>query len=1069
MTSAHLTSRPLRRTALFPRLALAAVLSLGLTLIATAAEAGRKPYNLAAGDAAATLKQFSAQSGEQIVYPVAALAGAKTNAVSGDLTAREALDRMVAGTALVVVQDESTGALAVKRVAGPNDSGVVQPGVRPNLEKTEATLIRLEKYEVLGSRIRQTEILGPSPVSSYNKEYIRDSGAMTLADFMNRLPQNYSGVASGRGSAPNELNPDFGQRTETSSPAFNFVLGAADAPPAQTGVSGVNLRGLGAASSLVLVDGRRVAQSGSGNRSTDTRQGFVDLNTIPLSMIERIEVITDGASAIYGADAVAGVINIILRKNYAGTEVSGGYKASEHGGGRERNVSVVSGFIHGKLSGTVNVDYFDRQNLKASDRAFAKEQNHSGIAAGTLTATGATKYGVDYRLNWGYPAVLQASGGTVSGTFNAIPGIRVVMVPVGATSTPAVGSFLPVTTVAPGSGASLVNSAFQRRTNTASFLDLIPETKRTGVSGNLKYVFNDRFEAYGSYRSSLSRSNFSTQPTTSIWGSFGSAVSLPAAFNPFNQTVTVGMVVPEWGSQQQKMRTIADAFTGGLRGQFGKTWQWDLGVTWELQNALQVTRNFNGSGLANLMIAADPAQRFNPFIDSTAPGAPSQAAILETLSVYPYLETDSRLTALDFSADGDLFSVPGGEVKAAFGGSASRAAVDSASNRYSPAAVPVVTYANISGSQKTRAVFTEFSLPVFGKPNAVPIFHRLDVQLAGRYERVGPFSKGVPKYGTSWAPFESLLVRGSWSQGFRAPGVTEYLTAPTSTTSSVTDPLRIPAATTGVVVAGGSNLNPKPELSDNTFAGAVYEPAYLKGLSFQANYYDTRQTDVFQLLTAQTIVNNEAIFPGRVTRAAATAADLALNQPGQITGVSRVFVNFGRVVNRSLDYSVDYTLPGEALGHWRVSGAASHTLESFRQVAPGQPAVILEDDTASPPKWTYNASLFWHGGAWNASVFLWYLDGFATNSAGSIMVVNNSAQVFYATPAVTKIDLRLGYEFKRGLWRGYGKGLRVMASVDNVFDKQPPFSDTVWGYNAGLHSQLTLGRAYGLSFSLPLE
>jgi iron complex outermembrane receptor protein len=128
------------------------------------------------------------------------------------------------------------------------------------------------------------------------------------------------------------------------SPAFNFVLGTAAAPPGQTGVSGVSLRGLGAGSTLVLVDGRRAAQSGNGNRGTDTRQGFVDLNTIPLGMVDRIEVSTDGASAIYGADAVAGVINIILKKNYTGTELSGGYKAAEHGGGRERTASVITGF-----------------------------------------------------------------------------------------------------------------------------------------------------------------------------------------------------------------------------------------------------------------------------------------------------------------------------------------------------------------------------------------------------------------------------------------------------------------------------------------------------------------------------------------------------------------------------------------------------------------------------------------------------------------------------------------------------------------------------------------------------
>jgi iron complex outermembrane receptor protein len=1056
----------MRRVGFLARLASAAVLSLGFALVAAAADAGRKTYDLPAGDAAATLKQFTDQSGEQIDYAVAQVSGSKTNAVSGDLTAREALDRMVAGTELTVVQDEKMGALAVKRAAGPNGPGAAQTSDRPEQTKMVA-LIKLPEYTVLGSRIRQTDVTGPSPVSTYGNDYIRESGAMTLADFINRIPQNYSGVASGRSSAPNELNPEFGQRTETSSPAFNFVLGAADSPPAQTGVSGVNLRGLGSASTLVLVDGRRVAQSGSGNRSTDTRQGFVDLNTIPLSMIDRIEVTNDGASAIYGADAVAGVINIILKKNFIGTEVSTAYKATEHGGGRERNASVFSGFAHGKLSGTISLEYYDRQNLKASDRSFSKEQNHTGIAAGTLLVTGAVKYGIDYRLNWGYPAIIQASGGTVSGNFNAIPGVRVVAVPAGAATTPAISGFIPITT--PAGTATFVNASAQRRMNTASFLDLIPESQRQGANGTLKYVINDRLESFTSYRSSITRSNFNSQPTTSITGGFGTAAALPAAYNPFNQNVTIGMVLAEWGSTSQKVRTIDNAITSGLHGQVGKTWQWDLAISWELQTMLQLTRNFNGAGFSGLLTATDPANRFNPFIDARAAGAPSQAALLETLSVYPSLDSASHFTSYDFAADGDVFSLPAGELKAAFGGTLSRSAVESISVSYSSAVTPVATPRSVAGGLDTRAVFTELSVPVFGKPNALPLVERLDLQLAGRYEKVGTYDKAVPKYGASWVPVKSLLVRASVSKGFRAPGVTEYLTAPTSTSNSITDLRRTPATTTGVTVLAGSNPTPVPELSDNLTAGVVYEPGYLKNFTFQTNYYETKQKDVYQLLSAQTIVNNELIFPDRVIRAPATAADISLSQPGQIIGVNRQFVNFGRVYNQSADFNVDYRLPFEQFGRWHVSVMAMRNLKSYRKVAPGQPQVVLEDDTASPPKWTYNAALYWSAASWNASAFLWHLDGFASNSAGSINTVNNTAVAYYPIPAVNKLDLRLGYEFKNGVWRGHGKGLRVLASVDNVTDEKPPFSDTVWGYNAGLHALLVQGRAYGLSVTIPLN
>ena len=1069
MTSPQPTDRPLRRTASFPRLALAAVLSLGLSL-AAAADAGRKPYNLPAGDAAATLKQFSAQSGEQIVYPVAQVSGAKTNAVSGDLTAREALDRMVAGTDLEVVQDDKTGALAVKRATGPNAPRAAQSETSDRsgkLAETDHALIKLEPVTVLGTRIRQTDVMGPSPVSSYDREYITSSGAMNLADFLGQLPQTYAGISSGRASAPNELNPDFGQRTETSTPPFNLVTGSADSPPAQTGVSGVSLRGLGSGSTLVLVDGRRVVTSGNGNKATDTRQGFVDLNTIPLGMIERVEVITDGASAIYGADAVAGVINIILKKNYTGAELDLAYKASEHGGGRERSASLLSGFAYGKLSGSVSVESYDRQELKASDRSFSKNQNHSGIATGYVTATGAIRYGFDYRYNWGYPAVIQASGGVVPGDFNAIPGVRVVLVPVGSAQTPALSQFIPVTTPAPT--ATVVNASLQRRGNTASFLDLIPLARRTGASGNLRFTINDRLEAYLNYRTSYAFSLFNTQPTTSITGGFGSAVTLPAAYNPFNQNVTIGMILTDWGSQSQRVRTVDGAGTLGVRGKAAKTWQWDLGTTWERQDVRQTTRNFNGSKFAGLLANADPTQRFNPFIDATAPGAPSQAALLEPLSLYPTINSASKSRGVDFSADGDLFSLWGGEAKMAFGGSWSRDDIVSSAVNFSAALTPVETNSVVRGGQKSTAVFGEIQLPLFGKPNAAPLLNRFDINVAGRTEKDGPFSKTVPKYGVSWSPTQSLLIRGSWSQGFRAPGVTEYLVANGVTTSTLIDPARGNISTAGVVVTTGSNPNPRPELSDNSFVGLVFEPTFAKGLNFQVNYYDTEQKNVLQLLTAQTIINNEALFPGRVTRAAATPADLSANQPGQITAVNREFVNFGLVTNKSLDYILEYALPWERFGRWRYSVDASRTMAASRQLAPGQPAVVLDGDTGAPPKWSFNTALFWRQGAWNASAFLWYLDSFTTNNAGNGLVANSSAVVFYSTPAVTKLDLRVGYEFKQGIWRGYGKGFRMSLGVDNVADKKPPFSDTVWGFNSALHNQLILGRAYQISCVIPLN
>lgn len=1024
-------------------------------LLGFAAEPARKNYDVPAGDAATTLRTFTQQSGEQIFYPTDAVRGVQTRAVSGELSSRAALEQMLEGTDLVVVQDATTGALAVQTREAAARTTAAQRELSP--------AIKLEDYRVLGSRIRQTETAGPSPVSTYDAEYIRATGAMTLADFLNYLPQTYAGISAGRGSAPNELNPDFGQRTESTFPSFNFVLGASAVNPSQSGVSGVSLRGLGSGSTLVLVDGRRAAQSGGGNRSTNSQQGFVDLNTIPFGMVERVEVITDGASAIYGADAVAGVINIVLKKNWVGNELSGSFKGGFHGGGRERQVTLTSGFTAGNLRGSVSLTYYDRARVDGSQRSFSKNQNHSAIVVGT-NADGTPVFARDLRLNWGYPAVVQAQGGTVAGNFDAIPGVRVALVPVGAGSTPTVAQFIPVTTPVPP--ATVVNASGQRRGNTAEFLDLIPSSERYGFTGNFTYTFNPNLDLYGSYSFNDSRGHYRTQPpvssasATSGFGNFSTLV--PAAMNPFNQNVIVGMVHYEFGSIWQRTKTQAHSGTIGLRGRFADTWEWDTGVNYQKQDFNQLTRNFNGAGITAALNNPDPSLRLNPFVDARAGGI-DQSAIYERLALYPTLVTASEFMTWDFSANGDVFEFWGGPVRMAWGGSVSRAENESASVSYSTAVTPVVTTSATSGKNSSHAAFAELQVPVFGKKNAAPLLQRFDINLAGRYEnydRAG--SSTVPKVGFSWAPVQPLLLRASYSEGFRAPSLTEYQVANTTSTSTLTDPRRTPASTTGITVTQGSRPSVEPETSTNEFYGLVFEPPFVKGLNLQVNYYRTVQENVIQALSAQTVVNNESVFPGRVTRAAPDANDQTLNQPGRILAVDNTFVNFGEVRNESVDFTLDYQLPYEQLGRWRLGFSASKTLASTRQLAPGQPPLVDEGDTFAPPEWKFTGSLFWNRGAWNAAAFVSYIGSFRTNLAG------NSFLTFAdPSPAVYKLDVRGGYEFKNGVWRGYAKGLRLQAGIGNVFDKEPPFSDTAFGYNAGLHSQYVMGRSYELSFVLP--
>ncbi|MFO1450991.1 MAG: TonB-dependent receptor [Opitutaceae bacterium] len=1054
-TSLHRTA-PRRLAGLARVTALAAAL---LTAVAVfAADPVKKSFNLPAGDAAETLKQFSEQSGEQIIYPAAQARGVKTKLVQGDFSPREALERMLADTVLIVTQDEKTGALAVAKSSSPNAERAAPAGKgdRPGA-KVENGTVKLDEVEVFGTRIRQTDAVGPSPVKIYDTDSIRSTGALNLADFLRSLPQTYGGVGAGRNSAPNDLNMAAGQRNESLLPLTPGVGSSpilANNAPVQSGVSGVSLRGLGSGSTLVLVDGRRVAQSGNANRGSSTGQGFVDLNTIPLGLIERIEVITDGASAIYGADAVAGVINVVLKKSWSGSEASVNTKITEHGGGGELQASYIVGFAKGKLRGTVAIDHYERDPLLASDRAFSKNMDFRNRLVG-YNATGAAVYGSDQRIQWGYPASIQATATT---GFVSIPGVRVLLTPTGYATTPPLSAFIQRTTNADNQPATLtaIIAQGQRTFDPAPYVELVAGSTRDGFTGNFNYGVTSRIELYGSASLTKSRGAANTLPA------YAGLVAIPANVNPFGEAIQIGLMLPKWGQIWQKTRTETSTGTIGVRGELGQTWRWDTGFRRQIQEYNQINKNFNATAFTAIATATDPAQRYNPFIDERVAGAPDQSGLLKLTEIYPTVESKSALSTVDFSANGNLYTLWGGSIRAAFGGAYES---DSSFIRsIAQSGYPVVsTITSYTDKRTTKSGFSELSVPLFGKPNSLPLLRRLEANVAGRYEKFSDTSTSsrVPKYGVTWAPFKSLLFRASYSEGFRAPSLTEDRRATSTSTSTVTDPRRGNVATPNVTVIGRSNPDLKPETSKNEFLGVVFEPDMIKGLNLQVNFYRTRQKNAIQSFGTTTILNNESLFPGFVIRGDPTAADIASGYPGQVLTVYSQYGNFGLIENESVDYLADYTLPWERFGRWRVSVNVARTLTATRQLVIGGPVLNDLGDTLAGPKWNGTASVFWNKGGLTASATVSHMDGYNTNQGA---IIPNSLP----TPAVSKVDLRASYEFENGIWRGYGKGLRAGLGISNLFDKEPPFFNNIYGFNGGLHGQYAFGRTYELSFVFPI-
>ena len=1036
-------------------------LALGVVLVSSgrAANDTKKVYDLPAGEAASALKRFAEVSGRETLFAADAIRGVRTAAIRGEFSPQEALNKMLANTGLSAAPDATTGAFAVtkqgaleknvaSRPADPSAAAVANPKV--------AQLVKMDQYDVLGSRIRRTEVDGPSPVSTYNIDDIRATGAMNLADFMRTVPQTYNGVGAGRNSTPDDLNISAGQRTENLIP---FPPGAGVSPvlgtnaPVQTGSSGVSLRGLGAGSTLVLVDGRRVAQSGERNRGSNSGQGFVDLNTIPLGLVERVEIITDGASALYGSDAVAGVINIVLKKSWVGTEVNGSVKMTAHGGARERQTTVTTGVagLGGRFRGTLAFNYYDRDPLFAAQRSFSKNPDFRTTVQGYNATTGVPALGTDQRIQWGYPAAVQATATT---GFVSIPGVRVLLAPAGAATTPPISAFERRTTNDPGQTGAAIVAQGQRITNPASSLELVAAAERRGLTATGSFEVTKHIEAYGTYGFSDSRGFAKTLPV------YVANVPVAAANNPFGEAIQFGMMLPQWGQLSQQTKTQTHSLTAGVRGKLGETWRWDTGYRWQDQKYHSISRTFNATAFNALANNNDATQRFNPFIDERVVGAVNQGALLEQTALYPTVDGRSLLDSVDFTANGDVYTIWGGPIRAALGASYEKE--DSKNTAVAFAGFPVVaTPASYRDERTSRAAFGELQVPLVGKPNRLPLVYRLEANFAGRYEsRSDAESHGVPKYGATWSAFRWLLIRGSYSEGYRPPSLTEDRRVTTSTTSSVADPSRGNQSYLMTVV-NRSNPNLQAETSTNEFYGAVFEPPFAKGLSLQVNYYRTQQENAIQSTATSTLLNNEALFPGNIVRNAPTAADLASGFKGQVNTLYVQYINYGVILNESIDFGAEYRLPWERLGRWRLSTNAAKTIRQSRQLTIGQPPTNDVGDTYSSPRWNIVSTLYWSNGPWTASSTLSYLSGFRSDRASI------SSNPLSNLPAMRMIDLRAAYEFKDGVWRKYGRGLRVGAGIANVTDQNPPFTNNIYGFNGGVYGRWAFGRTYEFSFSQP--
>ncbi|WP_419834509.1 TonB-dependent receptor plug domain-containing protein [Endozoicomonas atrinae] len=629
---------------------------------------------------------------------------------------------------------------------------------------------KLEKIQVTGSRISRVDAEGASPVTVITREEIDQSGAVSVADVLRSMTEN------GAGSYSEKFTNSF-------------------AP----GSASVSLRGLGSSRTLVLLNGRRVANFGFAQNVNETG---VDLNSIPLSAVERVEVLKDGASAIYGSDAIAGVVNVILKKDFEGAEVSTSYGQSIEGDGQKGQMNLVTGKTFGDTNVMLSLDYYNQDDIMMKDR--------ENSASANQTANG----GYDFRSSRSiYPLIYNVDTDTY--------------------------------TCNDPTGAGC-------RYDYSQELQALPPSERYGLLGNLNHDFDNGISAFGE----LSYTRVITDLISAPTPHFASVTNQPAILDPANpnnpnpgNTTWVYSRYADVGQRLNETDSQTYRAVGGLTGAFSfddRDVDWETSVGYSLNNVVNKGRNYIDEAKLNAAIA-------DGSYDPTDPTGNSED-VISGFRVSTKREADSDMKFATLNASMPLMELPTGEVYMALGTEWRAESIEDTPD-------PLAASGGILGSGGTgakgdrsvKAAYAEF---------AIPLHDTVEMQMTGRWENYSDFGNTIdPKVALRWQPLDNLMIRGSYTTSFKAPTLPElfsgdsvsYLVLEDTTgcEADPTDDYKCEAKQYQVVYSGNEELD--AEEAETFNLGFVYEP--IDRLELKLDLYKIRNTDMIDMNDSQTLID----------------------------------------------------------------------------------------------------------------------------------------------------------------------------------------------------------------------
>jgi iron complex outermembrane receptor protein len=897
----------------------------------------------------------------------------------------------------------------------------------------------LERVTVTGSNIKRTDTETASPVQVITRQEIERTGKQSIQEILRTV------TADGQGSLPSSFTNGFA-----------------------SGSAAVSLRGLGVNSTLVLVNGRRMTTYGLADDGSRT---FVDLNSIPLELVDRVEVLKDGGSAIYGADAVGGVVNVILRKNYNGASIGGTYGQSQRNDGQTTRAFGTIGFGNldtDKYNAFVSIEASNQHNIWSRDRGFLGDTDLRSKDFYDVS-NGAPRFWL------GVTSPSTSSPYGVTRTPPAGSGTRVNILPCDAPS------------IQGGLGIDPTNGTGLCRYDRLYEQEIQPRLDRLNLFGRATFQVLPSLQAYVElgYFQTKTRAN-GTLGANNDGGVFNPAdpanpivhglMILPAGHpdNTFGVDRTLAYAPAELGGRDQMTKNEVFRIVEGLQG---TAWGWDFDVgAGYIKGRLQ---NVN-TGFIRYGVMQDALNNGTYRINSPNTTSPAVLA-----AVSPELRTTptSSVKLIDAKISRELTALPGGPLGLALG----------AETRWESANNPAVPYTDtgeivglgfsqFSASRRVTAVFGELTAPVA---------KWLELSGAARYDHYSDFGDSfTPKVGFKVKPIDQLAIRGTYAEAFRAPGPAE-----TGGTSF---------GFTSFNILSIGNPNIQPETAKSYTLGLIFEP--MPGTSATVDFWRIkRKNEIVQadpavvIPSAQCIVTcdgSDATHPDlRNSTAPGAQANTFLyyDANGDLATIAAPYTNANSTTTEGVDVELRHKMRlGEA---GNLSGVLTwtHTSKFKRTLASGETSEyagthgpIVLSSGAGTPKDRATLSLTWDRGPFSVTGAVNYIgplkfidhqgetatdngDGTVTDNSNGLVYNSNGAtncSVYTLSgepyggcklPAFTTLDLF-------GRWSP-SKNWDINLSIQNVFDKKAPFDPylvNTYGinYNQTWHQSGAVGRFF---------